>query len=96
MKIEKVKEIIDRKSSIPEENESFEMIEAAYNMASKIIDKAIPRTVKAKGCWNCEKEECVSPCKNAHEQCPTCGYILDNEDDVKYNFCPNCSQALTY
>jgi len=41
MKIEKAIEIINRKTSIPEQGESFEDIEEAFNMATKALEKQL-------------------------------------------------------
>ena len=75
----KVKEIIDRKSSIPLENESFEVISKAYDMASEIIDKAIPKLIKARECWKCELENCEPSCDKNFNRCPKCNVVLDND-----------------
>lgn len=61
MEIEKAIEIISRKSSIPNEGESFEDIEKAYDMAVKALMKQMPR-----------KPVNIS---NFLYTCPTCGLI---------------------
>lgn len=96
MKIEKVKEIIDRKSSIPLDNESFEIISKAYDMASEIIDKAIPKSIKPRECCKCELKECIPNCETNFNRCPNCGEVLDTDCGEKYKHCPECGQALIW
>ena len=96
MKIEKVKEIIDRKSSIPLENESFEVISKAYDIASEIIDTAIPKPIKARECWKCELENCEPGCVKDFNRCPKCDEVLDTDCGEQYKYCPECGQALIW
>jgi hypothetical protein len=49
MTIEEAKEIIERKSSIPFDGETFEKIENAYDMAIKALKKQIPKKVDLEG-----------------------------------------------
>lgn len=61
-KIKKAKDIIARKTSIPEEGETFDDISTAYDVAIDIMEKEIPRKVEIKD-W--------SPA-----YCPRCGKSL--------------------
>ena len=96
MKIEKVKEIIERKSSIPIGNETFDIIEKAYDEALKIIEKEIPKPIKPRECWRCELKECIPNCETNFNRCPKCGEVLDTDCGEQYKYCPNCGQALIW
>lgn len=95
MELERVKEIIDRKCTIPLVGESFDEIEEAYNITSDIIDRAIAKPIKAKRCENCERPECWD-CEDNFNRCPNCNESLDNDADKEYKCCPECGQALIY
>ena len=95
MRIEEVKDIIDRKSTIPFEGESFDKITKAYDIASKIIDRAIEKPIKPRKCWNCPKEDCVG-CEDNFNRCPNCNEVLDNDCGKEYKHCPECGQALIW
>lgn len=93
--IKKVKEIIDRKTVVPAEGETSDFIIAAYETASKIIDKAISKSVIARRCWNCKKDNCIG-CSYNFNRCPNCKEVLDNDYDAKYAYCPDCGQKLDW
>lgn len=96
MKLEKVKEIIDRKSSIPLDNEDFDFVCKAYDIASEIIDKMIPKPIKPRTCWKCVREECIPNCETNFNRCPNCDEVLDNDYGEEYKHCPECGQALIW
>lgn len=95
MDIEKVKEIIDRKTSIPLDNETSDYIEKAYDIASGIIERAIAKPIKPRMCWKCEKNDCVG-CDKDFNRCPNCNGVLDNDVSEEYKHCPDCGQALIW
>lgn len=96
MEIEKVKEIIDRKTSIPLDCETTDFIHEAYDMASKIIDKAIPKHIIARRCWKCEHDDCIVGCEYNFNRCPNCKEVLDTDYEEQYKYCPDCGQALLW
>lgn len=95
MRIEEAKAIIDRRSSIPLDGETFEKIEKAYNIASEIMDKAIEKPIKPRKCWNCSHDDCAN-CNDNFNRCPNCNEVLDNDCGEEYKHCPKCGQALIW
>lgn len=94
MTIEKAIEIISRKSSIPNEGESFEDIEKAYDMAVEALEKRNPKKVLTK-----KRRDLGSD----YFFCPICkadlsvlrnkfGWIIG----LRSNFCVNCGQAFDW
>lgn len=80
MDIQRALEIIQRKSSIPNDGESFAEIEKAYDMAIEALEKQIAKKVKTK--WkqpNAFYGKCpVCDCNIVRSQyCPRCGHKLD-------------------
>ena len=95
MDLKKAKEIIDRKSSIPLENESFDDISEAYNIASNSIDYRIGKEIKPRKCNSCDNEDCFK-CNKDFNRCPNCNESLDDDVGSEYKYCPNCGQALIW
>ena len=95
MDLDKAKEIIDRKSSIPLENESFDDISEAYNIASESIDYRIGKRIKPRKCNSCNKEDCYN-CDDNFNRCPTCNESLDDDIGNEHKHCPECGQALIW
>ena len=92
---EQVKAIIDRKSSIPLDNETFEDIEKAYDIASEIMGRSIAKPIKPRRCWNCQYDDCLD-CDGCFNRCPNCNEVLDTDCGEQYKFCPDCGQALIW
>ena len=68
--------IIERKSSIPMKNESFDTICEAYDIAIKALEKQVPKKpidklmyIECPSCENVGIEDC--------NYCPECGQRLD-------------------
>lgn len=95
MEIEKVKEIIDRKTSIPMDNETSEYVFKAYDIASEIIDRSIAKPIEPRMCWNCQHDDCID-CDRNFNRCPNCNEVLDTDCGEQYKFCPDCGQALVW
>lgn len=95
MDLDKAKEIIDRKSSIPLENESFDDISEAYNIASESIDYRIGKRIKPRKCMGCEKDDCRN-CNDDFNRCPNCNEVLDDDVSSEHKYCPDCGQALIW
>ena len=95
MEIEKVKEIIATKTSIPLDNETSEYIIEAYNIASEIIERSIAKPIKPRKCWNCQYDDCMD-CSGDFNRCPNCNEVLDTDCGEQYKFCPDCGQALVW
>ena len=95
MDLKKAKEIINRKSSIPLENESFDDISEAYNIASESIDYRIGKEIKPRKCMMCDKEDCIN-CEDDFNRCPTCNEVQDNDYSGEPKYCENCGQKLIW
>lgn len=86
MKIEEALEIISRKSTIPNEGESFADIETACDMAVKALLKQIPeKPIKCS-----ETKMWYSACF----VCRSCGGGFSGTGIAKY--CYHCGQALDW
>ena len=95
MDIVKALTIIERKSSIPLENESFDDIEKAFDIASECINYRIGKRIKPRKCMSCEKDDCMN-CNDDFNRCPTCNETLDDDDGSEPKFCENCGQKLIW
>lgn len=95
MKLQRAKEIIDRKSSIPLENESFEDISKAYDIASDSINYRIGSPIKPRKCRTCDKKDCYN-CNDNFNCCPNCDEVLDDDVESEPKYCPECGQALIW
>ena len=80
---EKAIEIINRKSSIPNNDECFEDIETAYNMAAFALKKQIATKPTRK----------ETEFNNAGE-CPCCGNFVNDFED--FYVCRTCGQSLLW
>jgi hypothetical protein len=80
MDIEKAIEIISRKTTIPNEGESFSDIEEAYKIATASMQKDVYKT--------CEYG-------NGFYPCPNCGEST-TEDCVNAGRCSSCGQAIIH
>lgn len=83
MTYEKAIEIINRKSSIPNNDECFEDIETAYNMATFALKKQIATKPT-------RKERVL----NDDWECPCCGNLVDYFED--FYVCGTCGQSLLW
>ena len=84
MTIEKAIEIISCKSSIPNEGESFEDIEKAYDMAVKALMKQMPR----------KPLDVSFEYDGDYGRCPCCGcHVSDFHDSTR---CLRCGQILDW
>lgn len=95
MDLGRAKEIIHRKSSILIENESFDDIEKAYDIASQSIDFRIGKQIISRKCIVCEKDNCFN-CDYNFNRCPTCNVALDDDVCSEPKYCPECGQALIW
>ena len=74
-------EIIKRKSSIPMDNETFDEIEEAYDIAIEALEKQIPKKPDIEKFWGYDDL-----------MCPNCkGYKIR-----KPNYCSSCGQHLDW
>ncbi|WP_303192666.1 hypothetical protein [Hungatella hathewayi] len=80
MDIEKAIEIISRKTTIPNEGESFSDIEEAYKIVTASMQKDVYKT--------CEYG-------NGFYPCPNCGEST-TEDCVNAGRCSSCGQAIIH
>lgn len=80
MQIEKAIEIISRKTSIPNESESFSDIQEAYEIALNSMNKDIYK--------KCEYD-------NGFYLCPNCGEST-SEDCINEGRCSSCGQAIIH
>lgn len=95
MTTERAKEIIDRKSTIPLENESTEDINMAYDIASSVLSIFTEKPVKPRKCWNCKYDDCIG-CDSNFNRCPNCNEVLDDDYGTQYKHCPDCGQKLIW
>lgn len=95
MDIVKALVIIERKSSIPLENESFDDIEKAFDIASESINYRIGKRIKPRKCNTCDKEDCMN-CNDDFNRCPSCNEVLDDDCSSEPKYCPDCGQALIW
>ena len=84
MKVAKAIEIISRKSSIPNDGESFEDIEKAYDMAIEALEKQVPKKP-----LNITAEH-----DGDYGECPCCGMPVNDFSEI--NICGSCGQALDW
>lgn len=87
--------IIERKSSIPLEGESFDYIEKAFDIASECINYRIGKRIKPRKCMSCEKDDCMN-CNDDFNRCPNCNDVLDDDVSSEPKYCPECGQALIW
>jgi len=74
MKIEKAIEIINRKTSIPEQGESFDDIVEAFDMAAEALKRQIPKKMEAREFFRKAKKICRD---TGCHVCPICEYCSD-------------------
>jgi len=74
MKIEKAIEIINRKTSIPEQGESFDDIVEAFDMAAEALKRQIPKKMEAREFFRKTNEICKD---NDCHVCPICEHCSD-------------------
>jgi len=97
MQIEKAIEIINRKTSIPEQGESFDDIVEAFDMAAEVLKRQIPKKMDASSFLGPRKGD-----NYTDYYCPSCKskiVSVVNGDLVggqKSAFCPDCGRALDW
>ena len=92
MEIKRAKEIVERKTSIPLGDESFDEISEAYDMAAGALDFRIPKKVE----YESDGFADGNPVYDA-ASCPNCGYLFEQDTLIwMSNFCPTCGQALDW
>lgn len=84
MTTEKAIEIISRKSSIPDNGETFEDIETAYDMAIAALLKQTPR----------KPLDISFEYDGDYGKCPCCGRTVGDFHEPKS--CRNCGQMLDW
>ena len=95
MELEKAKEIVERKSTIPLDGENFDDISKAMDLASECIGYRIGKEIKPRKCIGCPRDNCAD-CDNGFNKCPTCGNVLDDDYGSEPKFCEECGQKLIW
>ena len=95
MEWSKVLEILERRTTIPNDGESFDEIEEAFRMAEEAVRKQIPAipvsdglSVFAPGLARHFKDTIT--CPNCHHEINT-----DKKGNIHQQCCDNCGQALS-
>lgn len=80
MEIQRAIEIIERKSSIPNDDETFEEICEAYDLAVEALEKQIPKKVNLY--------------VGNDAVCPSCNKRLRGYEGMKIAYCKFCGQLI--
>ena len=86
MTVRKAIDILNRRTTIPDDDCTFEQINTAIDMAIFALEKQIPKAPDY-------SSDGYSPegLEVWDAYCPHCGHELDDED-----ICPNCGQAIDW
>ena len=91
MEIKKTIEILERKTTIPLDGESFETISKAFDIAIEALEKQVPKKPTYDGDGYAPDGTFVFD----EWLCPNCNSRYEVDYD-NYDYCPNCGQKIDW